>query len=326
MYNSEKYIERCLNSILNQGIPETDYEVLILDDGSTDQSRFLVQKYVDKHSNVFLYSEENEGTYTSRNKLLKHAKGKYIYNVDADDYLAENTLKSILDSALKDTLDVLAFDSVSTYQSDDFKINAPEDRPVDTSIMEGHDFLVKNPKHRNEVWWYLIRAKLLEENQLVFEKNEYNADVVFTIKLFLAAKRVAYTPIAAYRYFQSEDSLMRNNDLIKGKRLIQCLLLAVIDLNKLILELEATNDITKEAIIGQLVQKRDGFIGTLVSKLITIKVSAKEIDEVLNTLKNHKIYPVKNYVIPENKVLLHKVFKHVINREYLVSLMSKMYP
>ncbi len=325
MYNSEKYIERCLNSIINQNIPESEYEIIIMDDGSTDSSRRLVEDYVQNYSNIFLYKDKNEGTYTTRNKLLKLAKGEYIYNIDADDYLAGNLLKPFLEVALQNRLDILGFDAKRTLEGEDFEIKNVVENLDAPNIIDGHRFILENPNHRNEVWWYFLRADFLKKNKLFFEKNEYNADVVFTIKLFLAAKRIAFFPVEVYRYFQSNDSLMRNTDLIKGKKLIQYLLQMVIDLNDLIKELENSTVPPDDSILNQLRERRDRFIRTLVIKLIKGKISTKEIDTVLEELKNHDVYPIKNYVIPEKKIIQHKLIKNVINKKYLVYLVSKFY-
>jgi len=79
VYNAERFIERCLNSLIIQDLDKNEYEIIIINDGSTDNSLEIVENYSKEHANVVFYSHENQGVVATRNKLLKHAKGTYIY-------------------------------------------------------------------------------------------------------------------------------------------------------------------------------------------------------------------------------------------------------
>ena len=106
VYNAERFIERCLNSLIIQDLDKNEYEIIIINDGSTDNSLEIVENYSKEHANVVFYSHENQGVVATRNKLLKHAKGTYIYFLDADDYLAHNSFGVILEFALKNDIDI----------------------------------------------------------------------------------------------------------------------------------------------------------------------------------------------------------------------------
>ncbi|WP_031425130.1 glycosyltransferase family 2 protein, partial [Flavimarina sp. Hel_I_48] len=144
MYNAENYIERCIESILNQGLNPADFEVLIMNDGSTDSSPERVQNFTDSGAPVFLHSHSNVGPDASRNRGFTLATGKYIYLMDADDYLAYNCLNTILGRALEDDLQIVAFQAVFTDKDAWFEA---EKNPADIAkpaFITGKEYIKHN--------------------------------------------------------------------------------------------------------------------------------------------------------------------------------------
>ena len=117
VYNVEKYISRCLESLCHQSLSQNDYEILIVNDGSTDNSVAIANQYVDKYANFKLIDKENGGVGSARNKGIAEAKGNYIYFIDPDDYLATNLLKILLDYADNYSLEILTFSTKKTLES-----------------------------------------------------------------------------------------------------------------------------------------------------------------------------------------------------------------
>ena len=107
LYNKEKFIDRCLNSLLNQNLAPEDYEIIIVDDGSTDSSYSLACSYAEKHSNIIAHRQKNGGAGAARNKGFELAKGDYIYFLDADDYIAKDTLQRIVEVSEQNNLEIL---------------------------------------------------------------------------------------------------------------------------------------------------------------------------------------------------------------------------
>lgn len=99
IYNAQRYIRQCLDSILNQTFETTEYEIICVDDGSIDDTNKILMEYVSKHSNVVLIKQNHQGQGPSRNAGVKVARGKYIKFVDADDFLHPNALRSLYDIA-----------------------------------------------------------------------------------------------------------------------------------------------------------------------------------------------------------------------------------
>ena len=107
MYNAATSIEKCLVSTQRQDIPTTDYEVIVINDGSTDGSLNIVTEIAKRYNNVRFYSQPNGGLSVARNAGLDHAKGDYIFFLDSDDWIAENCLKKIIMTCEENKLDML---------------------------------------------------------------------------------------------------------------------------------------------------------------------------------------------------------------------------
>ncbi len=132
LYNKEKYIDRCLKSLLAQDVSQNEYEIIIVDDGSTDTGSLIGQSYAEKYSNIHFFSQENAGPSAARNRGLEATKGDYIYFLDADDYLAYNVLNCPLELCEQNNLEILEFntkevkeDSLSDFLSKSLSRSLP---------------------------------------------------------------------------------------------------------------------------------------------------------------------------------------------------------
>lgn len=109
MYNSELYIEECLASLSNQGLAENQYEIIVINDGSTDNSYAVVERYSAGRSNIRLINQQNAGQSAARNRGIDEAKGKYLCFVDSDDFWILNRMCYVIKYLLQNTLDILTF-------------------------------------------------------------------------------------------------------------------------------------------------------------------------------------------------------------------------
>ena len=100
-YNASKYIEKCIDSVLNQGIPSDCYEIIIVNDGSTDNTVELAQRYISKFQNIKLFTQENHGQSAARNKGIDVATGEYIAFVDADDLVLPYSYGKIINTLIR---------------------------------------------------------------------------------------------------------------------------------------------------------------------------------------------------------------------------------
>lgn len=96
VYNLEDYIEECIMSLLNQDLSHSEYEILCINDSSTDSSLEILKRLAKEHTNIIIINQENQGVSAARNNGIKNAKGEYIWFVDGDDLIARNCLKFML--------------------------------------------------------------------------------------------------------------------------------------------------------------------------------------------------------------------------------------
>ena len=119
IYNAEKVLKRTLDSVLNQGLYDSEWELLLVDDGSTDDSLSICKDYKQQYPNLInLISKKNEGVSSARNDGLGRAKGKYIYFMDADDYLMPGGFRYLIDNFFDAEYDIITFSSTTIKDFD----------------------------------------------------------------------------------------------------------------------------------------------------------------------------------------------------------------
>ena len=118
VYNTEKYLKKCLDSLVNQTYK--DFEIIVVNDGSTDKSSNIISKYQKKYKNIILIDKENEGLSMARNRGVQKSSGKYIIFVDSDDYVSNKLLEEV-DKKIDDS-DILRF-QIATEDEEYTKIN-----------------------------------------------------------------------------------------------------------------------------------------------------------------------------------------------------------
>ena len=152
LYNKEKYIERCLDSLLAQDLPSSEYEIIVVDDGSTDSSYSIASDYSEKHLNIKLFNQKNQGAGAARNKGLDLASGDYVYFLDADDYIASNVLNVLLTTGEKHQLEILGFKTIETVDEYLPESNTQEREDFSLEVMDGTGYIAKHG-FRNEAWF-----------------------------------------------------------------------------------------------------------------------------------------------------------------------------
>lgn len=204
VYNAEKYIERCLNSILGQ--THGNLEIIIIDDGSTDNSPEICDKYATSDERIKVIHKYNEGVSTARNMGLSLAKGDYISFVDSDDWLESDAYELLMDCIAKHETDSVIFEYFVDYENGKSRhknhknIEGPmnDQKAVETTISPISRFVVAK-----------IFSKSLVEN-IKFEKEiPIGEDTLFSCHALSSAGKVYYLAKPLYHYTQSENSATR---------------------------------------------------------------------------------------------------------------------
>ena len=192
-YNVERWLPRCLNSILSQ--VEDDIEIVIVDDGSTDTTLQCANEFAEKWNDIRVFSKHNEGVGAARNYLLDKACGEFIWFVDSDDYIAEGALRHIF-SELNSTIDLL---SVS-YNGGVFT-------PFEGSAIE----YIQKGYINGYLWTKIIRRSVIEDAHIRFDPQRYSQeDWFFLMQVYPLLGNIRQITLQAYVYCDdNENSVMR---------------------------------------------------------------------------------------------------------------------
>ncbi len=210
MYNTGKYIERCLASCYSQDLPEGEYEVVVINDGSTDKGGDIVKAMRQKHANLVYIEQENQGQGLARNHGLRIARGKYVWFLDSDDEAEKNCLGHLTETASKDNLDVLFFNEVLRYE---------DGRPDFSGEYKGmpyYEVLTGEECYRRGFQAYAMsgcftRRKFLTDHQLAFRSKRVGEDAELCYQIMAYAERVEFVPNIPYIYHINGTSVTQAN-------------------------------------------------------------------------------------------------------------------
>ena len=211
-YNVERYIADCLNSIYAQGLPEDEFEVICVNDCSTDGTRDIIAEYVSRHSNLALIDHSKNLTAGgARNTGINAAQGEYIWFVDPDDVIKPNCIERLYGIAKREELDVLFF---NFDDADENLRILREDRTYpESKVCNGQEYVLNYFKGNLSVfgivWRALYRTVFLQASNLRYPIMRKAQDVVFLWRVMLCAKRVASLCDAFYVYRSNPYSVMK---------------------------------------------------------------------------------------------------------------------
>lgn len=212
VYNVEEYIDKCLKSLVNQTLD--DIEIIVINDGSPDNSQKIIDKYVKKYpKKVKSYIKENGGQGSARNYGLKYASGEYIAYVDSDDYVEKDMYKDMYTLAKKENSDiVICGNSVVSMDSKIIKIEPSiiyNDKNLD--ILFG----------KMAVWNKIYKKDLLLKNNIEFRSKVWYEDIDFTTKLLFDNVNISFIDKPFYDYLLRPGSTMNNSNINRNLELIQ---------------------------------------------------------------------------------------------------------
>jgi glycosyltransferase involved in cell wall biosynthesis len=210
VYNVSSYIEQCIRSLYNQDIPREDYEVIVIDDFSPDNSKEIVVEMQKEFQSLKLISlTENVKLGSARNIGLQHATGKYIWFVDSDDFLQPNVLHRMVCELNNNDIEILHFDYQVLHESDGSIIHYKAHYNLETCT--GAEFYFDS----NELWWQkgveawrkIYRRSFLLDNKLLFAERVMYEDVDYSINMFAIAQKVKHLDITPYYYRNNSASI-----------------------------------------------------------------------------------------------------------------------
>ncbi len=199
VYNVKDYLKECFDSVVNQTY--SDYEILVIDDGSTDGSSKIIDEYAKKYSKITAYHKKNGGLSDARNYGIKKAKGTYVIFIDSDDFVATDLLKKCDDVISKEKPDLLYFDFYEYSESHKCRSL----RGVkDIQATEKERYMMSPPAAWNKVF----KRELFVKHDIWFPKGLWYEDLATTPRILMYARRISYLNEPLYYYRQRAGSIM----------------------------------------------------------------------------------------------------------------------
>lgn len=208
-YNVAKYIDKCLSSLIDQDLLPTEYEIIVINDGSTDDTLSVACEFASKHSNIRVIDKQNEGLSMTRNVGLKHSVGDYILFVDSDDYIQRCSIAKICTKMQEEGLDIVEFgfndvDEQGNAVASSFPYAPKREEGVVTS---GRNYLLGSVVLYPMVWCRAYRRLFLLGNNLTMHPIRHE-DEEFTPRALYLAQKVGYISDDIYKYVWHEGSIM----------------------------------------------------------------------------------------------------------------------
>ena len=190
VYNGEKYIRKCLDSVINQ--TKKEIEIVVVNDGSADNTESIIKEYKDKRIKYF--KNTNHGIGYSRNFGVSKSSGKYIMFLDSDDYIDKDECKLLYEKCLEDDLDISICDFYKVYNNNLIEVNLGDFKS--SSLKDNPDIITEflNP------WGKLYNKKILTDNKIKFVENLKYEDAPFVIETFCNAKKIGKVNKALHYY------------------------------------------------------------------------------------------------------------------------------
>ena len=205
VYNVEKYIEKCLKSLVEQTLK--NIEIIIVNDGSTDNSKKIISKFAEKYSNIKYYEKTNGGLSSARNYGIKYANGEYVAFLDSDDYVEKNLYELMYKKALQENSDMVECDFIWEYYGKNGEI-------VKTKKDKRKKFKTLNQYVKNArvvAWNKLIKKQIIDDFNIRFPEGLIYEDIEFFYKLFPHLNKISYVNIYGIHYVQRNGSILNSN-------------------------------------------------------------------------------------------------------------------
>jgi len=323
-YNASKYIETCLGSCCEQDLPISDFEMVVVNDGSTDNTETLVLNMAQKYPNISLTHQENKGNGAARNTGVSHAKGDYILFLDADDYIAINSLGTLVGLVEEYTLDLLGFSSKNVMDSDQIESQSDLKSLKMDAARNGIDFL-GTYNYKAEVWWYLARRAFYMESGVRFYDRKFVQDSYLTPTLFSKAEKTAFIDYDVHRYRQSLNSITRAKSVDHLNQHFQDLSFSVKQLFQLRKQLEQSG-VENKATLQRLHVKQQRYVFIIIVRFIKSKIDTIHLKNMLSGFNAFEAYPLDKFMSTDDyRSPSYQLLTFIFNRKYLLYPMMSLY-
>lgn len=302
IYNVEKFVERCFLSICNLKMSSNDFEVIVVDDESPDNSINIIRKHQHKIKNITIISQKNKGLGGARNTGLKIARGKYVFFFDSDDFIITDKFELFFNEIYSSNVDVGIGDFYDFYDNYNFKPSIFHFRNRKLIEFTGKECIQKYYRKNinTMVWRNIYKREHLLNNKLYFSEGIFYEDVNWTPKVLALATKIKYVPIYFYNYVQRSGSII--NSTYSDKKFQDRMYV-----NRDLLLFASKLSINEQKEFGYL-----AIVGTFVA-IGKIQSSTNINIQMRKKIKEIILFPCSNYLLIRILILLYKIFPKISN-------------
>jgi len=309
VYNIEYFLADCLKSLVQIQLSSDKFEIIVIDDGSTDGSLSIIKEYAYKYPFLHYYRQENKGVGSTRNMGILLARGTYLWFVDGDDFIDSKKVKNCLAEAESRDLDVLAFDYTPVNEKGEphswvsFKLNFPKSEAI-----TGAEFYFRNFA-KSYIWLYFFKRELFTHHKLAFHDDIRMQDGEIMPRIFMHSLRVKYIEekLIFYRY-RSNSAL--NNKSQEARSYFYYSMVIVADRLRTLHHTFKKNELMYKA----LTLKRNQLNQMLFTNLVSNNYSKNSNIYYISLLKDYKLFPfrrISGFTLKMN--LAYNLVRRVVN-------------
>ena len=202
VYNAQKYLEECVDDLLAQTYK--NIEIILVDDGSKDDSYAICQRYQEKYNNVSAYTKENEGSASARNMGLDHADGEYIIFVDADDKVKDTYIENLYQAIQGCDVAICGFDR---FDENGIQVKKILDISGEMTALQAYEHTFASNMISGAAWNKLFRMEILKQHDIKFSREIFKSeDTLFVAEYYAHCKKYAYVADNLYHYRMNPES------------------------------------------------------------------------------------------------------------------------
>jgi glycosyltransferase involved in cell wall biosynthesis len=290
VYNTAKYIQKCFDSLQDLEVIGCKYEVLLINDGSTDNSIEIINSIALSNANVIVISHENQGLSGTRNVGINNAKGEYVLFLDSDDWLNGTVIAKLLTQVKKDNLDLLSY-GLEFFDENNKSLGVREKHPlVYEQIISGKEALIQGYQPSSSCL-FLYKTDFLKDNKLYFYPKIAQQDIEFTTRIMILAKTLYFSSEIGYNYYRHSGTISIPKSKEKLKKYLSDSIIVATQMkkNKSVLDCKEKN------LILAIEKNYNSVVWNLLYRLFTKphETDLIFIKECLANLKAENLYPIK---------------------------------
>lgn len=295
LYNVEKFIANCLDTILRQEVDFNDYTIIVVNDGSQDNGPKIVEDYLGKYDHIQMVSQPNGGLSAARNTGIAHAKTQYVYFIDSDDYITNDSLQPVVQALKEHKPDVLTVNFSVTPNVDDYTSSTPNVKNPNTKLMDGIGY-ISSHNYPNMSWWYFLRLDYLKGTDKVFPGGRICEDSNFTIEILFNAQKVVTLDLDFYRYYQRDGSITRKYTEEGLRKMIEAYRLNILEFNQQLEQFEKREKhVNLNSCLNRIKTRQESFIFFMIIRCLKLKMNKEELDSRILEMKELGLYPLTHF-------------------------------